>query len=1016
MMYNPVVEGDESTVVSEFIGGEDTESAYQSEADLEREFIENLQSQSYEYLPITSEAQLIANLRTQLERLNSITFSDAEWEQFFREGIAKANDGHLEKTIRIQEDHVQILKRDDGSTKNVALIDKTNIHNNRLQVINQYAIAKGEGGAARSNRYDVTVLVNGLPLVHIELKRRGVPIREAFNQIDRYQRDSFWAGSGLFDYVQVFVISNGTETKYYSNTVRRQRVDEGKPKSKKLTSSSFEFTSWWADAANKPIFDLVWFTKTFFAKHTLLNVLTKYCVLTSDKELLVMRPYQIVATERILNRIAVSTNYHRLGTVDAGGYIWHTTGSGKTLTSFKTAQLATKLDYIDKVLFVVDRKDLDYQTMKEYDRFKKGAANSNRSTRVLKEQLEDPDRKIIITTIQKLSKFIAQNKAHPVYGKHVVIIFDECHRSQFGDMHFDITKSFKNYHIFGFTGTPIFVENMPPRTNNHYFQTTEQAFGEQLHSYTLTDAINDKNVLKFYVEYWATLKTDNGKLRDEKVKDINRTRVLLDHKRLELIVAHILEGFNRKTMRDKLGNGGFNALFATSSIEAAKRYYEVFKEQQKDLPEEQRIKVGIIYSYSPNEDDGSNLGLNDEGFETEQLDQSSRDFLDAAIDDYNAMYHTTYDTSSEGFRNYYRDLSQRIKDREIDLVIVVNMFLTGFDAKTLNTLYVDKKMVNHGLLQACSRTNRIYNSVKDKGNVYFFLNLQKELDDALALFGNKDASSALISIEPYAELYQEYSEQVRILLADFPLGQPIIGETRQKAFVIRFSRLLRNRNLLLPSDEFAERGDPLSERQIQDYTSFYLNIRDDFARKERNEQEVIDEDIVFELELVKQIEINVDYILLLVERWLMDHQGDIDPPSRDAFAERVQHAVDASPSLRNKSDLIMEFVRSVSTGDTIDTEWQELVIRKQKEELDAIIARENLKPAETRKLIARALKEGSVPATGTAITNIIQPTSRFLSEGALAEYKDRVFAGLSAFVERFHQLGFSDMNQHKPEG
>ncbi len=1015
MMYNPVVEGDESTVVSEFIGGEDTESAYQSEADLEREFIENLRSQSYEYLPITSEAQLVANLRTQLERLNSITFSDAEWGQFFREGIAKANDGHLEKTIRIQEDHVQVLKRDDGSTKNVALIDKTNIHNNRLQVINQYTIAKGEGGAARSNRYDVTVLVNGLPLVHIELKRRGVPIREAFNQIDRYQRDSFWAGSGLFDYVQVFVISNGTETKYYSNTVRRQRVDEGKPKSKKRTSSSFEFTSWWADATNKPIFDLVWFTKTFFAKHTLLNILTKYCVLTADRELLVMRPYQIVATERILSRIAVSTNYHRLGTVEAGGYIWHTTGSGKTLTSFKTAQLATKLDCIDKVLFVVDRKDLDYQTMKEYDRFKKGAANSNRSTRVLKEQLEDPDRKIIITTIQKLSKFIAQNKTHPVYGKHVVIIFDECHRSQFGDMHLDITKSFKNYHIFGFTGTPIFAENRPPRTNNHYFQTTEQAFGEQLHSYTITDAINDKNVLKFYVEYWATLKTADGKLRDEKVKDINRTRALLDHKRLELIVAYILEGFNRKTMRDKLGNGGFNALFATSSIEAAKRYYEVFKEQQKNLPEEQRIKVGIIYSYAPNEDDGSDLGLNDEGFETEQLDQSSRDFLDAAIDDYNAMYHTTYDTSSDGFSNYYRDLSQRIKDREIDLVIVVNMFLTGFDAETLNTLYVDKKMVNHGLLQACSRTNRIYNSVKDKGNIYFFLNLQKELDDALALFGNKDASSALMSIEPYAKLYQEYSEQVRTLLVDFPLGQPIVGETRQKEFVTRFGKLLRNRNLLLPSDEFAERGDPLSERQIQDYTSFYLNINEDFIRKEHNEQEVIDKDVIFELELVKQIEINVDYILLLVERWLMDHQGEIDPPSRDAFAERVRHAVDASPSLRNKSDLIMEFVRSVSTGDTIDTEWQDLVVRKQKEELDAIIVRENLKPAETRKLIARALKEGSVPATGTAITNIIQPTSRFLSKGALAEYKDRVFASLSAFVDRFHQLGFSDMNQYKPE-
>lgn len=1012
MLYNPVVEGHESTVVAEFVAGDNTESSYQSEADLEREFIKNLGSQCYEYLPIGNEAELIANLRTQLERLNSITFSDAEWEKFFREGIAKANDGHLEKTIRIQEDHIQVLKRDDGSTKNVALIDKVNINNNRLQVINQYAITKGKGGAARSNRYDVTVLVNGLPLVHIELKRRGINIREAFNQIDRYQRESFWSGSGLFDYVQIFVISNGTLTKYYSNTVRRQQVNEGVSTSKKHTSSSFEFTSWWTDANNKQIQDLVGFTKTFFAKKTLLNILTKYCVLTADRELLVMRPYQIVATERILNRIAVSTNYHKLGTVAAGGYIWHTTGSGKTLTSFKAAQLATTLDYIDKVIFVVDRKDLDYQTMKEYDRFEKGAANSNGSTLVLTKQLEDPNCRIIVTTIQKLSRFIAQNKTHSVYGKHVVIVFDECHRSQFGDMHLDITKSFKNYHIFGFTGTPIFAENKPPRTSHHYFQTTEQAFGEQLHSYTIVDAISDKTVLKFYVEYWSTFKSAEGKIANEKVKDINRERVLGDHERSELIVTHILESFNRKTMRDKSGHGGFNALFATSSIEAAKQYYTIFKKQQDSLSEEQRIKVGIIYSYSPNEDDNSGLGLGDEGFETDQLDQSSRDFLESAITDYNDMYHTSYDTSTIGFRNYYRDLSQRIRTREIDLVIVVNMFLTGFDAKTLNTLYVDKTMVNHGLIQACSRTNRIYNSVKDKGNIYFFRNLQKELDEALALFGNKNASSALMSIEPYEKLYQEYIEQVCALLVDFPLGQQIVGEARQKEFVVQFGKLLRNRNLLLPSDEFAERGDPLSERQLQDYTSVYLSINEDFMRKERNEQAIIDEDIVFELELVKQIEVNVDYILLLVERWLRDHKGETDSQARDALATEVQHAVSASPTLRNKLDLIMEFVRSASTGDAVNIEWQELVTRRQREELDAIIVGEHLKPAETRKLVARALKEGSVPSTGTAIAKIIQPTSRFVSEGALTDYKDRVFASLSAFVDKFYQLGFSDMDTY----
>jgi len=1001
--YNPIIEGEDSTVVAEFVTQDNTDSAYQSEAALEREFIENLQSQAYEYLPITSEAQLIANLRTQLEALNSITFSDGEWERFFTESIAKSNDGHLEKTIRIQEDYVQVLKRDDGSTKNVALIDKTCIHNNRLQVINQYAIAQGEGGASRSNRYDVTVLVNGLPLVHIELKRRGISIREAFNQIDRYHRDSFWAGSGLFDYVQVFIISNGTETKYYSNTVRRQRVDEGRSKSKKQTSSSFEFTSWWADAKNKPIFDLVWFTRTFFAKHTLLNILTRYCVFTADKQLLVMRPYQIVATERILKRIEISTNYHQLGTIDAGGYVWHTTGSGKTLTSFKTAQLATKLNYVDKVLFVVDRKDLDYQTMCEYDRFEKGAADSSSSTNKLKKQLEDPSCKIIITTIQKLSRFISLNKGHTIYDGHVVIIFDECHRSQFGAMHVAITKSFKNYHMFGFTGTPIFPENRPKNSPYQHFRTTEEAFGEQLHTYTIVDAINDKNVLKFVVEYWSTFKMNGAELKDSKVKSINRQRVLLDHRRLENNVGHILESYNRKTMQRT-----FNALFATSSIEAAKRYYEVFKSKQDGLPEEERIKVGIIYSYAQNEGDDSDLGLNDEGFDPDRLDKPSRDFLDAAIQDYNAMYGTSFDTSSDKFQNYYKDLSRRIKDREIDLVIVVNMFLTGFDARTLNTLYMDKMMVNHGLIQACSRTNRIYNSVKDKGNVVFFINLEEQLDQALALFGNKDAASsgAVIFPESLEDRYHNYAERTRELMAKFPPGEPIVQEKLQGQFARMFGKVLQERNFLLSSDEFAQHGDTLTERQLQDYTSFYLDIRDEFIKKIRNDQEIIDKDIVFEMELIEQTEINVAYILRLVQLWL-DDEDVVGPTSGASISERVGHAVDASPSLRSKRDLIMEFVRLVSTGDSVDvdSEWNGLVLRKQKEELEEIIARDNLKPAETKKLIGRALRNGRVPATGTAITSIIRPTSRFASDrGEFDDYKERVFADLSSFVERFSKL------------
>lgn len=1024
--YEPIAVSSESTVVAEFIPDAATETSHQSEAELEREFIRLLQAQAYECLPITSEAQLIANLRTQLEALNSIAFSDDEWERFFSEKVAGANDGIIEKTVRIHEDHVQILRRDDGSIKNVTLIDKASIHNNRLQVVNQYEIAQGEGGAAKSNRYDVTVLVNGLPLVHIELKRRGVDIREAFNQIDRYQRDSFWAGSGLFDYVQLFVISNGTLTKYYSNTTRRQHLDESAgTKRRRKTSNSFEFTSWWADATNKPIRDLTGFTKTFFAKHALLNILTRYCVLTADQLLLVMRPYQIVATERILQKIEISTNYKRLGTLAAGGYVWHTTGSGKTLTSFKCAQLASKLQEVDKVLFVVDRKDLDYQTMREYDRFQKGAANSNTSTAVLKKQLEDPGAKIIITTIQKLATFIGGNKGHAIYDDHVVIIFDECHRSQFGDMHTAIIKAFKRYNLFGFTGTPIFSVNSRSGGNQN-LRTTAQAFGcllhgdptqcppEQhhlaIHTYTIVDAINDKNVLPFRIDYVNTIKVPEG-VADKQVSAIDTERALLAPERLRQVVEYTLQHFDQKTKRAHHYSlqgkrlHGFNALYATASIDAAKRYYSEFKEQQKDLTPDQRLKIATIFSYAANEDVGDDY-LDEEGFETSSLDQPSRDFLDAAIQDYNAIFGTSFDTSSDKFHNYYKDLSERLKKREIDLVIVVNMFLTGFDATTLNTLFVDKRLVNHGLMQAYSRTNRILNSVKTYGNIVSFRDLEEETNEAIALFGNKDARG-IVLLKPYGDYYAEYADCAQELLEKFPLGEPITGEAAQKEFIALYGQILRLENILTAFDEFAD-DELLSERQAQDYRSVYLDLYAEFRKDATAEKESINDDIVFEIELIKQVEINVDYILMLVQKW-REIRGDGSDKEVDAVM-KIQRAIDSSLTLRNKKDLIMDFVDRVSADDEIDEEWRAYVEAKRVAELDEIIAEEGLKPDETKAFIGHAFRDGRVPITGTAITKILPPVSRFSSDGGHGEKKQRVLARLSAFFERFLGLS-SDQGQ-----
>ena len=1040
--FNIVAETNENTVVTEYESVKTRSGNYQSEAALEKEFIRMLTEQGYEYLTIHHEKDLLANLRTQLEKLNSYHFSETEWDRFFKDSIANRNEGIVEKTRKIQEDNVQVLKRDDGSTKNITLIDKKNIHNNFLQVINQYVIGTGEG-AKHDNRYDVTILVNGLPLVHIELKRRGVAIREAFNQINRYQRDSFWAGSGLFEYTQIFVISNGTNTKYYSNSTRFNAIKDvnaaaGAKKGK--TSNSFEFTSFWADANNRVITDLIDFTRTFFAKHTILNIITKYCIFTSENMLMVMRPYQITATERILNRIEIANNYKKYGDVAGGGYIWHTTGSGKTLTSFKTARQASLLPYIDKVLFVVDRKDLDYQTMKEYDRFEKGAANSNTSTAILKKQLDDSNAHIIITTIQKLATFIKKNKEHEIYNKHVVIIFDECHRSQFGDMHAAIVKSFKKYHLFGFTGTPIFPANTGSVRKPQSF-TTEQTFGDQLHTYTIVDAINDKNVLPFRVDYVKTM--DMGEdIDDEQVFDIAREKAMMAPERIKLVTEYILNNFDRKTYRgDKTyiyntltnisevasgKNGaveeikqkqrvsGFNSIFAVASVPMAKLYYQEFKKQMEADPTK-KLRIATIYSYGANEaecDEGTSGILDEENSEdTSALDQSSRDFLEAAIKDYNEMFHTNYSTDSDKFQNYYKDVSLRMKNKELDLLIVVNMFLTGFDATTLNTLWVDKNLKMHGLIQAFSRTNRILNSIKTFGNIVCFRNLQKRVDTAISLFGDKNAGGIVLmkGFKDYyygyesidGKLHPGYMNMMDDLTSKFPLSQSqITGEQNQKDFISLFGAILRMRNLLSAFDEFAGK-EMITERDLQDYLGIYQDLHDEWneKRKKGESTDIID-DIVFEVELIKQIEINIDYILILVKKYHDSHCEDKE------VLVTIKKAIDASPELRSKKALIETFIAGINNVEDVMTEWHGYVAEKREEELVQIIKEEKLKEPETRKFLENAFRDGEIKTTGTDIDKLMPPVSRF-SGGNRAVKKQGVIDKLKLFFEKFFGVGGS---------
>ncbi|EPF0826946.1 type I restriction endonuclease subunit R [Campylobacter upsaliensis] len=989
-----------STIAVEFTPSKRQNSSYQSEAQLEKELIATLQAQGYEYAPISDEKSLESNLRTKLEELNSTTLSDTEWRRFFAQVLSRANASIVEKSVLIQEDYIQPLERDNGSIINFKLIDKADIHKNSLQVINQYQATT----PTRSHRYDVTILVNGLPLVHIELKRRGVSLKEAFNQINRYGRESFFSGSGLFEFVQIFVISNGTQSKYYSNTTRDFHIKTKQGIKTTKTSNTFEFTSYFSDEKNTIIDDLIDFAKTFFARHTLLNILCHYCVLDVDRKLLVLRPYQIAACEKILQQIAISYHnkfYEKSSEQKSGGYIWHTTGSGKTLTSFKTAQLVSKIPEIAKVLFVVDRKDLDYQTMREYDRFQKGAATGSKSTKELQSRLNsiDKNHKIIITTIQKLSRFIAQaEKDHTIFSEHIVMIFDECHRSQFGQMQKDIAKAFKKLYLFGFTGTPIFAANALG------FETTQRVFGACLHRYTIIHAIRDHNVLPFRVDYHTTTK-DTTQITDE---------ILLNPTRIEHITRYILDHFTTHTKRNAKSynlNGkhtkGFNALFATQSIPMAMRYYEEFKRQQAHLSQDEVLKIGIIYSYAPNDE------LEEENSEdTTALPKSQRDFLDAAISDYNAIFACRFDSSADNFQNYYKDFSLKLKNRELDLAIVVNMFLTGFDATTLNTLYVDKSLRYHGLLQAYSRTNRILNSVKSFGNIIAFRDLQKNTDDALALFSDENAKGIVFlrSLEEYLHGYTDekgqkhkgYNELTKELTDKFPLEsfrQATLKQSDKKHFLALFGELLKLRNILEIFDNFS---DPLNERDKQDYQSHYISTYEEL-RKDKDDKESSLDEVEFEVELLAQVEVSIEYILELIAKYHKDQATNYEP---------ILKLLDSSLSLRSKKELFLRFIDSLHTQSNVEKDFSAYIAARKDESLSSIITELDLKPKETRAFIHDSFERGELRDYGRAFGEILPPSPLF-GKGAEQTHKirEKALEKLQAFFELFKGLDMSNKEQ-----
>lgn len=1005
---------------------EEPNAGYQTEGRLEREFICDLKAQGYDYLQdLNGHDALVQNLRAQLQRLNNVVFSDAEWRRFLEEYLDKPSDSLIEKTRKIHDDYIYDFVFDNGHIQNIYLLDKRNLANNSLQVINQF-----EQTGNYDNRYDVTILVNGLPLVHIELKKRGVAIREAFNQIHRYSKESFNKENSLFKYIQIFVISNGTDTRYFANTTKRDK-------------NSYDFTMNWATAKNTLIKDLKDFTATFLQKNTLLNVLVNYCVFDVSDTLLIMRPYQIAATERILWKIKSSYLAKSWSNKESGGYIWHTTGSGKTLTSFKAARLATELDFIEKVFFVVDRKDLDYQTMKEYQRFSPDSVNGSESTAGLKRNIEKDDNKIIVTTIQKLNNLMKSEDKLPIYDKQVVFIFDECHRSQFGEAQKNLTRKFKKYYQFGFTGTPIFP------TNALGAETTASVFGIELHSYIITDAIRDEKVLKFKVDYndvrpqFKSIETEKNL---EKLTALEKKQAFLQPKRIEQIAQYVLNNFKQKTHRFNAGNNGFNAIFAVSSVDAAKVYYQTFKQLQSAV--KNPLKIATIFSFAANEEQDAIGDIVDESFEVEAMNSSAKEFLKSAIDDYNSYFATNYDVDAKSFQNYYRDLAKRVKNKEVDLLIVVGMFLTGFDAPTLNTLFVDKNLRYHGLIQAYSRTNRIYNSTKSFGNIVTFRDLEQDTIDAITLFGKSNTRNVVLekSYQEYMEGFTDagvarrgYLEVIAELQERFPAPDEIQTEKDKKDFVKLFGEYLRVENILQNYDEFAalqafqsldtsdakaveafkekyyltdeaftemQPIDMPSERSIQNYRSTYNDIRDWLRRQKDGEEKAkstIDwDDVVFEVDLLKSQEINLDYILELI----FEHNKKMK--NKAELIDEIRTTIRASLGNRAKESLIVDFINQTDLDSIVDKagiieSFFQFAQKEQQKEADELISSEGLNIDAAKRYINVSLKRGYASEQGTDLNEAL-PKMSPLNPQYLTK-KQSIFQKIVAFVEKFVEIG-----------
>jgi len=1027
----PIAESKNFIVLDKYTQEWKVAESYQSEYDLEREFIQDLQNQGYEYLPgLNTPEALLANVRVQLQTLNNVQFADGEWLRFVETFLDKPSDSIVEKTRKIHDDYIHDFVFDDGRIQNIYLLDKKNIARNKVQVIKQF-----EQTGTHANRYDVTILVNGLPLVQVELKKRGVAIREAFNQVHRYSKESFNSEHSLFKYLQLFVISNGTDSRYFANTTQRNK-------------NSFDFTMNWAKADNSLIKDLKDFTATFFQKHTLLNVLLHYSVFDVSNTLLVMRPYQIAATERILWKINGAYRAKNWSSLEGGGFIWHTTGSGKTLTSFKAARLATELEFIDKVFFVVDRKDLDYQTMKEYQRFSPDSVNGSDSTAGLKRNLEKDDNKIVVTTIQKLNNLMKSETDLPIYGKQVVFIFDECHRSQFGEAQKNLKKKFKQFYQFGFTGTPIFPENALGA------ETTASVFGRELHSYVITDAIRDEKVLKFKVDYndvrpqFKAIETEQD---EKKLSAAENKQALLHPDRIREITQYILNNFRQKTHRLQAGNKGFNAMFAVSSVDAAKLYYECFRELQKGSQTTQRpLRVATIFSFAANEEQEAVGDIQDESFDVSAMNSSAKEFLSAAIADYNALFKTNFSVDSNGFQNYYRDLAKQVKAKEIDLLIVVGMFLTGFDAPTLNTLFVDKNLRYHGLMQAYSRTNRIFDATKTFGNIVTFRDLEQATIAAITLFGDKNTKNVVLekSYKEYMEGFTDvatgearrgFVEVVKELETRFPDPAAIEKEADKKAFAKLFGEYLRVENVLQNYDEFAslkelqsvDMTDPAAveafkvkhylndddltalaaitlpaERKIQDYRSTYNDVRD-WLRREKSSAEkdksTIDwDDVVFEVDLLKSQEINLDYILELI----FEHNKKIK--SKSELVDEVRRVIRASLGNRAKESLLVDFINQTDLdqiGDkasVIDAFFTFAQAEQQREAAE-LISDEGLNAEAAKRYITNSLRREFATENGTEL-NAVLPKMSPLNPQYLTK-KQNVFQKIAAFVEKFKGVG-----------